>query len=120
MKKCTVCKTEKDKTLFYKHPQTKDGLGSTCKPCEAEGIRKRRAKNKRLLIELFGGKCSICGYDKCVEALDFDHIPGKGKSFNISRKKDIKMLIQEASRCQLLCANCHREVTEARRTTNRK
>ena len=28
-----------------------------------------RQRRKRWAVDAFGGKCGICGYDKCVEAL---------------------------------------------------
>lgn len=81
----------------------------------AEYIKKyvsdRRRKIKLILIEYLGGKCVLCGYNKCVWALDFHHIDPNTKSFSISSTvKSIDTLKKEADKCVLLCANCHREV----------
>lgn len=76
-------------------------------------ISKKRL-NKQMLINSFGGKCQICGYDKCLSALDFHHRDPKQKEYNISKIAGKKVLefydLQELAKCILLCANCHREV----------
>jgi len=74
-----------------------------------KGIQK-----KLELIQLFGGKCEKCGYDKNIAAFDFHHKDGYEKKFEIKiqylkYKKDDEIL-EEASKCMLLCANCHREI----------
>lgn len=71
---------------------------------------------KQWAVNELGGKCQECGYNKCLAALEFDHVNPSDKSFSISeaiqRKKFDKELIREELRkCQLLCANCHREKT---------
>jgi predicted HNH restriction endonuclease len=74
----------------------------------------RRKKLKKEMVKIFGGKCSKCGYDKCIDALDFHHEGNKEKSIsklinNNSREK----ILKEAKKCILLCANCHRELHSA-------
>lgn len=74
--------------------------------------KKIRHSRKRELVELHGGKCSNCGYDKNYAALQFHHL--RNKSFglsttNLANKTWIKIL-KEADKCILLCANCHIEV----------
>ena len=34
-------------------------------------------------IKLLGGKCSICGYDRCIEALEFHHTNPDVKEFKL-------------------------------------
>lgn len=66
---------------------------------------------KQLLVEYKGGKCQICGYNKCVQAMDFHHIDPNIKSFQISGgTKSLNKLKQEVDKCILLCSNCHREL----------
>lgn len=73
----------------------------------------RRRAIKKQAVEYLGGKCSVCGYDKCSGALDFHHIDPKLKEFSISRwdKKDFSdELKAELDKCILICSNCHREL----------
>jgi len=72
----------------------------------------RRKKLKEEAITLLGGKCTICGYRKCISALEFHHTKGEKEAHvslflkNESRQK----ILKEVGKCILLCANCHREV----------
>ena len=44
-----------------------------CLVCRSERVAKRRRKVKRILVEEAGGRCLLCGYDRCVRALHFHH-----------------------------------------------
>jgi hypothetical protein len=106
-----------------------------CLDCGIEGVRvkycaicrrKRRAKKtsarviawrrkaKLMLVEMHGGKCRRCGYAKCIRALQFHHLDPEKKTFSISNPstKRFQILIEEAYKCELLCANCHAEVED--------
>lgn len=73
--------------------------------------KENRYKKKKLLVKYKGGKCEICGYDKCLAALEFHHIDPDKKDFSISfSSKSIDELKLEADKCILVCANCHREI----------
>jgi len=55
-------------------------------------------------------------------AMDFDHMPGETKSFEISRygqriatPERVSKVMKEIDKCQLVCANCHRVRTQERR-----
>jgi predicted HNH restriction endonuclease len=62
-------------------------------------------------VAYLGGKCKICGYDKCATALEFHHPDPLAKDFTISRKATwSESLIKELGKTVLLCSNCHREV----------
>jgi len=76
-------------------------------------VSKRRRKLKALAVELKGGKCQICSYDKYIGALDFHHIDEKNKGFNLSTRgltRSWERIKQEVDKCVLVCANCHREI----------
>ena len=66
---------------------------------------------KKNWIKSHGGGCCRCGYNKCIDALDFHHINPEEKEFSISNKgnKSIEDLMKEAEKCIILCSNCHRE-----------
>ena len=75
-------------------------------------VIRRYRRIKRLAVEYKGGKCSNCGYSKCLEALDFHHTEPSEKEFTISSssKKSWQVIKVELDKCVCLCANCHREV----------
>ena len=75
--------------------------------------RKRGQEIKAELIQQMGGGCNKCGYNRCQEALDFHHIDPSTKSFPLTKRelgnKSRETIFEEAAKCKLLCANCHRE-----------
>lgn len=86
--------------------------GRYCASCVA--IRHKQSK-KRKLLEYKGGKCEICGYDKCVSNLVFHHRAPSEKTFTITAalsSTNIASLQQEVDKCALLCCRCHGEVHE--------
>lgn len=74
----------------------------------------RGIERKLHLIKIKGGCCELCGYTKNVAALDFHHKDPSMKSFRLDIRhlsnRSMKDILEEASKCSLLCANCHREV----------
>ena len=42
-----------------------------------------RQSMKKQAIKLLGGKCSICGYDRCIDALEFHHKNPQEKEFKL-------------------------------------
>lgn len=77
-----------------------------------EQNRKKRLRIKQFCLEYRGGKCELCGYDRCPGALDFHHTDPSQKDFAMSRaySKSKKAIVEELDKCKLLCATCHREV----------
>jgi len=87
--------------------------GYRCTRCRSEAVSRRRRKVKRLLVEDAGGRCVRCGYDRCVAALEFHHLDPAEKRFALSTRgvaRSLEKARVEASKCVLLCANCHAEV----------
>lgn len=76
--------------------------------------KERGFARKLQFIEMKGGKCEKCGYYRNISALDFHHIDASQKSFPLDVRHfsncDISKLLEEAKKCMLLCANCHREL----------
>jgi len=76
--------------------------------------KERSLLRKLELIKEKGGKCKICGYDKNIAALEFHHIDPSKKSFQLDSRHlsntTTEKLIEEANKCILVCANCHREL----------
>ena len=76
--------------------------------------RRRGIKRKLNLVELKGGCCAICGYNKNLTALTFHHINSDTKLFNVEMRNianyEWSKVLKEAKKCQLLCHNCHHEL----------
>ena len=84
-----------------------------CLRCRSEAVARRRRKLKQLLVTAVGGRCSICGYDRCIGALQFHHRDGQLKEFGLAERgltRSLEAVQAEAAKCVLLCANCHAEV----------
>lgn len=70
-------------------------------------------RRKELTLKGFGGKCQICGYNKCNSALEFHHINPEEKDITLSRSiYSWEKTKQELKKCICVCANCHREIHE--------
>jgi len=97
-----------------------------------KGQTDRLVKNKKTrmnLIGIFGGACSLCGYNRCSSALEFHHFNrDEKKLYRTSLSKSmvhqsyivLKELQQYPERFILLCANCHREVESEYRANGEK
>jgi hypothetical protein len=131
MKKCTVCKKEKELDCFNKNKTKKDGLNNICRECSIKRskqyydenkehhvkvITERKVKtifeNRQRLFEFFKlNPCVDCGNNNPI-VLDFDHrddvdkIAGVGDL--IGRGCSWKTVQKEMEKCDVRCANCHR------------
>ena len=70
-------------------------------------------RTKRIYVNALGEKCQNCGYNKCIDALEFHHIDPSKKEFSFSKSMPSPLnshkSIPELKKCMLLCAICHRE-----------
>ena len=73
----------------------------------------RRLRDIAAAIKLERG-CIDCGYNAHAEALDFDHV-NDDKLCNVSQCHNERQLLAEIAKCEVVCANCHRVRTAARR-----
>lgn len=82
-----------------------------CKKCHNKNTKERGKRNKQKYVDYKGGKCERCGYNRCLNALDFHHINPKEKdpTFENFRYWGIEKAKEELDKCMLLCSNCHRE-----------
>lgn len=83
-----------------------------CIACDTEWSVIRHKRIKQRLVAAFGGKCSICGYNRSNAALDFHHENPEQKEGEITKMNRFDKAFEEAKKCILVCANCHREIHE--------
>ena len=77
-----------------------------------ENVKKSRTKRKEEIVYVMGERCQICGYDKCLSALELHHLIPTEKEFAFNRAENYswEKLNPELQKCILVCANCHREI----------
>jgi transposase len=97
---------------LVRHVRRRNG-SFRCARCTGEAVTRWRRRAKQRLVEEAGGACALCGYDRCLGALEFHHLDPAAKRFSLSLKgaaRAFDTLREEARKCLLLCANCHAEV----------
>ena len=69
--------------------------------------KKLKQEKKERSVKYKGGKCEICGYDKCNRSLDFHHIDPNTKEYKLGQIMNRKWSIikRELDKCILVCAN---------------
>lgn len=130
MKRCADCAIEKDEADFNKKGKWRQPY---CKPCQRERNRQHykanrtvyicRAKAKKvacrdLLRKLKDKPCRDCGVQYEWFVMQFDHLPGHQKVLAMAQAANDaseRLILEEAEKCDVVCANCH-----ARRTHQRK
>ncbi len=77
-------------------------------------VNKHRKETKERAVAYKGGRCVLCGYNKCIWAMEFHHIDRANKIFNVSTgdTPSWEKIRTELDKCILLCCNCHRELEE--------
>ena len=124
MKECFSCRQVKDYTDYYKQSSSQDGYQRYCKKCANKmsyrsetnnkdkyyNIRKK-AKNKfaeevRAYKAMHG--CSHCG-ESHPAVLELHHTDPSVKDMHPSAAGGRKLFYEEAAKCIVLCANCHRK-----------
>ena len=110
-KSCARCNTDKPITEFYSR-RNGTGVGAYCKPCVVDQVRERQQQLKKLAVEYKGGKCTHCGYNKCLSSLVFHHKQDGTKEFTIGNKscRSFEKIKPELDKCDLVCSNCHGEI----------
>lgn len=76
-------------------------------------VKEWRKRVRKALVAAFGGQCGLCGYSRCIEALDLHHLNAADKNMTLSSwatAASFAKLADEARKCILVCACCHREI----------
>lgn len=109
-KRCPSCRTFLPLEAFYDR-RSKRGAASFCKRCTCLDAIRRQRRHKQRAVDHKGSRCQRCGYDRCIGALEFHHRDPAQKDFSFSRArlKKFELVFDELDKCDLLCANCHRE-----------
>jgi hypothetical protein len=134
-KKCYRCGASKSAEHFAWRNKAKGRHDSFCRPCRAAYKKEHYAANRQLyidraqkrkqqlalertvyLIEYFRTHpCVDCGEADPV-VLEFDHL--RDKLFSVGMhltRRSWQDILDEIEKCQVVCANCHRRRTAARR-----
>lgn len=130
-KTCSICK--KDLPLDSEHFASRKGVKKVryqgiCRDCQKEYRKKHYEANKekyirkakvytKSVVEWFQDikrelKCEQCG-DQRWWVLDFHHKNPEEKDSEVSsliRKGNKSKILEEISKCKVLCANCHRDL----------
>ena len=125
MKTCINCNTTKPLTDFYKQAKSVDGYQRYCKKCanifsaksESKNLDKyniiRKNAKRKFADEVKQFKvsrgCAHCG-ENHPAVLELHHLDPKIKDFHPSDATGRKLFYEEADKCIVLCANCHRKV----------
>lgn len=125
MRTCARCRRELPLESFGIANRERGSRNYSCKECVREYGRRHYAENKAKYLEKArrweGGMqamiaaakarpCADCGGKFPACAMDFDHLPGSAKAFNMAAAKKIGVakVRAEIAKCEVVCANCHR------------
>lgn len=112
--KCIICenKLQGKQTKFCSKKCKLKDTNNRHQNYECQQNRGRTRKIK--LVQISGGECKICGYDKNYAALTFHHLNPENKKFGIDLRscsnRTWKSLQSEVAKCELLCIRCHVEI----------
>jgi hypothetical protein len=131
-KRCGTCLQRKIQTEFYS--DSRDTLSWECKQCSKNRDKKYYRKNKKVRLQYANRRnernqkiineekrkpCADCHVSYPSFVMDFDHTHGK-KEFSIGggfgRSVSVDKLLNEIAKCDVVCANCHRFRTFARKS----
>jgi len=78
---------------------------------KSEQVKEWRKRTKERLVKAFGSICCVCRNEFHPTVYDFHHIDGT-KEFGLAAVRgSIKSwgkVVEEARKCVMVCANCHR------------
>jgi hypothetical protein len=133
MKHCCTCNEDLPVSDFNRSSRRKDGLQTECRKCQAgrhktyyqdnksrfrEDSDAYRRKIRAFIAEAKSVPCSDCNNSYPSWVMDLDHLPGMDKLFNVgtatSKGFGLAKVQAEIAKCEVVCANCHRQRTHDR------
>ena len=138
MKRCPACRTTKALSDFPPNRARSDGVQSLCRECRRvymrehylrnapryhESWRRRNQRHREAIRQIVrtakDRPCLDCGRQYPTFVMDFDHRDRTTKRFNIGRdglnRASLRAIREEIAKCDVVCANGHRERTYQRR-----
>ena len=117
---CKTCSIEKEITEFYRVSQRGPNAKShriVCKECAIlRGSLLAFSKRDFLRDLKENNPCTDCGKFYPYYVTDYDHVRGtKNKDISDLWGASRETLLEEISKCDLVCANCHRQRTHVTR-----
>lgn len=100
---CSICQR------IFVYSKQKGHTKAVCNSCM---VTKARQEKKRRAVDYKGGSCEVCGYNRCMRALEFHHLDPSKKDFSLADGIQSSWELQKAEldKCILLCSRCHMEV----------
>lgn len=81
---------------------------------QSDRVKRWRKHCKERIIAAMGGKCCVCGYNRCSAALALHHLDPTQKDIGLgairANPKNWNDIVVELRKCVLICHNCHNEV----------
>ncbi len=106
---CKECKKENAKAHYLKDKEK-----------YLERAKRQREERKKRIWELKSKPCEDCKVQFPPWVMEFDHLDGSLKIEEISTMnrngRSWKKIEEEISKCEVVCANCHKERTYRRST----
>jgi len=130
-KNCSGCHLVKPVEEFNFKYRAKGIRHLYCRECGKRQTRSHYKRNKRsylkrnlrayaerrqLVLEAKSRPCADCGIQYPYYVMDFDHKDGRLKEFalNTVHRVTKRAILREIAKCDVVCANCHRERTHRR------
>jgi len=115
MKKCCKCDNEtRNRSSSYckfHHNEYMKSFYKKNRKKIGNSVNIRRLDIRRIIIEAKNKPCSDCKQKYPYYVMDLDHVRGI-KNFNLSvaarHGRSINKIMEEISKCDVVCANCHR------------
>ena len=120
LRKCYRCgfeaRVKGDLSLFTKNCHSSHGRSNLCKACWSIKVVGFRAKRQAQVDTAKAGPCVDCGGEFNPVAMDFDHVRGEKRwtiAMGVRLGRPWGEIKIEITKCDLVCANCHRVRTWA-------